>query len=271
MIKTVKFLSHGFGNFDGKRKIGPAKWTHFDLLFIHYGHVTISIEKHDEVKLTGPSAILIFPETFFFGYSTSPVSRASIQHFHLSDRAGLDYPFKLLRNKKKGYEVFDNNDHCREVEPIVFKAISLASESLDEFTYDMRFSFLSAVIGELFYRKMKSGNNKPVITNSFTSLLEWLNKNLERKIHLKEMASRINISKSHFRALFVRQIGCSPGKYLLILKMNEAAKLLKETSLPIKKIGQMTGYDDISHFYRAFFSYFKDTPGDFRKTNKIIG
>jgi len=271
MLESIKFLTHGFGNFDGKRKMGPAKWNHFDLLFIHYGQLSISIEERDELELTGPSAILIFPETFFKGHSTTTISRASIQHFCISGNSDLHYPLKLLNNKRNGYEVFDNSEYCGEIEPMIFKAIDLASENHNELIYNIRFSLLKAILGELFYRKMKSKKNKPMVANEYASLLEWLTKNLNRKISLKEMSSRINISESHFRVLFTKQIGCSPGKYLMILRMNKAAKLLKETSLPVKEIGLMIGYDDTAHFYRAFTSYFKETPVRFRKTNRIIG
>ena len=83
MLKIVNFLKHAKSSFDQKRLIGPAKWPHFDLFFVHKGTFYLTIEKANELTLTAPVGILIYPETFFTGRTFVPDSWASIQHFQI--------------------------------------------------------------------------------------------------------------------------------------------------------------------------------------------
>jgi len=105
----------------------------------------------------------------------------------------------------------------------------------------------------------------------FQALIDWLGENVGKNITLDEMAVQVNFSASHFLAIFKSELGTSPGNYFLSMRMNEAARLLRETLLPIKEVARRMGYAELPHFYRAFKSLCGMTPNTYRKKHMTLG
>lgn len=105
----------------------------------------------------------------------------------------------------------------------------------------------------------------------FHSLISWLQENLDQNISLDQMAEKMNLSTSHFRAMFRAELGTGPGNYYFSMRIHEATRLLRETSLPIKEIAGRIGYNEISHFYRAFRKFNNSTPNDYRQEYTPLG
>ena len=54
--------------------------------------------------------------------------------------------------------------------------------------------------------------------------------------------------------------------YMVQERMHAAARLLKETPLPIQEIAHRVGYGDVAYFGRLFRKKFGTTPRDSRKS-----
>jgi AraC-like DNA-binding protein len=80
---------------------------------------------------------------------------------------------------------------------------------------------------------------------------------LDKKINLRELASELGVGYSWFRRMFHHYTGLAPAQYFLELKLNKAKDLLISTSLPIKEIAVITGFE--SQFY--FSKFFKKRIG----------
>lgn len=78
-------------------------------------------------------------------------------------------------------------------------------------------------------------------------------------------ARAMSLSYSHFRRLFRQQVGRSPHDYLLLCRMQAAAKELKDLNRPIKEIGFDAGYDDPAQFSKLFRSKIGLSPKQFRE------
>ena len=65
----IDFLRHAYGQFSENKPMGPAKWRHFDLLFIHEGEVSVLLNGSEQVGLGAKQGMLIYPETSFEGFS----------------------------------------------------------------------------------------------------------------------------------------------------------------------------------------------------------
>jgi AraC-like DNA-binding protein len=80
---------------------------------------------------------------------------------------------------------------------------------------------------------------------------------IDKKINLEELASELGVGYSWFRRMFRHYTGLAPVQYFLELKLNKAKDLIVSTSLPIKEIAIITGFD--SQFY--FSKFFKQRLG----------
>lgn len=96
-------------------------------------------------------------------------------------------------------------------------------------------------------------------------VIDFLNANLHRRIRLTDLAEAAKLSPSRLSHLFKTEMGLSPGKYLIRLRMQKASSLLATSRLSVKQIMAMAGYDNKSHFVRHFRRSFGRAPSEYRK------
>lgn len=77
------------------------------------------------------------------------------------------------------------------------------------------------------------------------------------------MASELKVTARLLQSFFHARFGTSPHEWTLRLRMNRAAKLLRNGSL-IKIVASEVGYKQISHFSREFKRVFGVSPTHFR-------
>jgi AraC-like DNA-binding protein len=102
-------------------------------------------------------------------------------------------------------------------------------------------------------------NNKP----SLTHIMET---NFCFNLKLEDFAKLSHRSLSTFKRDFFNHYNMTPGKWLLSKRLACAANLLINGSSSISQIAFDSGFEDISHFSRAFKTKFNATPREFRKS-----
>ncbi len=88
--------------------------------------------------------------------------------------------------------------------------------------------------------------------------------NVFKEINLEDLASELNFSYSWFRKVFKDYTGYAPAKYFQELKLRRAKQLLIETSLSVKEIIFMLGYNNAEHFFALFKNNTGYTPTQYR-------
>ncbi len=87
----------------------------------------------------------------------------------------------------------------------------------------------------------------------------------DRTVTISELAHRVNLSNSHFCALFRRVIGVPPLEYFIRLKMRKACQLLQTSDLPVKEVAAHVAFSDPLYFSRLFRRMYAMTPTQYRK------
>ncbi len=87
---------------------------------------------------------------------------------------------------------------------------------------------------------------------------------LNQPLHVATLAAAVNVSPSHFSALFKRWMGCPPIDYFIHLRMQQACRLFDSTSLNVKEVAAALGYDDPFYFSRTFKSVNRVAPSEYR-------
>jgi len=104
----------------------------------------------------------------------------------------------------------------------------------------------------------------PPSGNSHVAINESENKE-EQKMSLEEIAFEVDLSESRLRALFKSQVGLAPTQYVKKLKMDEAARLLRDSYRRVIEIKTRLRINDYSHFVRDFKKVHGMTPTEYRK------
>ena len=81
---------------------------------------------------------------------------------------------------------------------------------------------------------------------------------------ISRLAEEFNLSTSRLQHLFKQNTGVGLGHLLTERRLQKAAILLLHTTLRIKEIAAMVGYEHTSSFTRAFQRRFSQTPRDYR-------
>ncbi|MFD3943495.1 AraC family transcriptional regulator [Streptomyces sp. NPDC058579] len=81
---------------------------------------------------------------------------------------------------------------------------------------------------------------------------------------IDSLAREVGMSRSAFTAAFRELVGESPARHLTSRRMQEAARLLSETSLPQSAVPSRVGYQSAVGFHLAFRKWFGMTPGEYR-------
>lgn len=84
---------------------------------------------------------------------------------------------------------------------------------------------------------------------------------------LNRAAQLTGISRRRFNDLFKAQYGTTPNRYLTALKIDTAKKLIVRNDQPVKRIAEMSGFEDIYYFSKVFKEQTGLTPTQFRKNH----
>lgn len=85
-----------------------------------------------------------------------------------------------------------------------------------------------------------------------TKVLSYIDNNYNTKITLSDLCKLSNMSRSSLLNQFNATCSCSPSEYILSVRIENARKLLEDSSMSIATIAQECGFFDSSHFTKCF-------------------
>lgn len=101
-------------------------------------------------------------------------------------------------------------------------------------------------------------------------VIEYMQEHIMETVVLKDLASLIHMSSSHFSAMFKNKTGHSPLEYFNHLKIQRACQYLEFTDMPVKELCYTLGLDDPFYFSRLFSKYMGESPLHYRKRKRFL-
>lgn len=98
----------------------------------------------------------------------------------------------------------------------------------------------------------------------FGELLSDIIQEPEHQWTLEEMAMAIYTSRSGLIRLFKNFLNTSPHSFLLNVRLQKSAQLLKHSSLSIEVIAYSVGFKSVAHFSQAFKRHYNLSPSQYR-------
>ena len=86
-----------------------------------------------------------------------------------------------------------------------------------------------------------------------------------RDIRPEQVAEELHMSYSNFRKVFREYTGFAPAQYILEIKLTKSKELLANTSIPIKEVAYMTGFENYEYFFTVFKKKNGATPSAYRQ------
>lgn len=94
---------------------------------------------------------------------------------------------------------------------------------------------------------------------------EYIHKNYRDDLTLNDVASHVFLNGNYFSTLFKQKTGTTFRNYLRNFRIEKSKELLTTTNLRIYEIALEVGYNEHSHFVRAFKSVTGVSPGQYRE------
>ena len=90
------------------------------------------------------------------------------------------------------------------------------------------------------------------------------------RISVEEICSELNYSRAYLSKIFKTSSGFTILEYILMLKIKEAKKLIREGKYNFTQISDLLVFDNPHYFSRVFKRIANMTPTDYKKSVKTI-
>lgn len=195
------------------------------------------------------------------------------------------------------------DNHCckqRGVDSFYFKGFNIGSEVIidllgefigseplrfrDNIVYDSNIYRLLADLFNLIFNGGNKGEKRRALKAVLFSLMadfgvkqeedngslvikkadRYIEEHFDEKIGLKELCEAAGVSKSALLRHFTKEKGITPYRYLEMVRINRAKRLLTQGYTPVEA-ALKTGFSDQSHFSNYFTAFIGFTPGMYRE------
>ena len=107
-------------------------------------------------------------------------------------------------------------------------------------------------------------DNNSIITCEDVNI-DYINRNLDKLITLKELAKHSNYNSNYICMMFREYLGMNFSKYLLSERMKKAKELFDTGRYSVKEVQTMVGYAEYSYFHSEFTKFYGITPAKYLK------
>ena len=240
--KGISPIQFGRENCAPGHFFGPSVRTHWLLHYVVSGFG--KFEREGETYHLGPGDVFVIPphlETYYEADWEQPWHYIWIG-FTAGDELPeiLDQP--VIRCAGVG-TIFEDMVRCGKME-------------------NGRTAFLCAKIWELFSVLLECGKTEE---GYIKKALSFINAEYVRDITIKEVAEQLGLDRSYFSTIFKEEMGISPQKYLMNLRLEKAAELMLIYGEKPSTAGISVGYPDLYHFSKMFKKHFGLSPRQYQK------
>jgi transcriptional regulator GlxA family with amidase domain len=88
----------------------------------------------------------------------------------------------------------------------------------------------------------------------------WIAEHLDRDLSTTALADRVSMSVRNFGRVFTADVGTTPARYVLHLRVEAARRLLQSSSHDLRHIARLTGFGSVDGMRRAFVRVLGKSP-----------
>lgn len=152
-----------------------------------------------------------------------------------------------------------------------YRQMVVEFEQEDELYIEIAQEFSRTLLMYIFRMiSQQESRSKPLLKGNKNTdkALAYIREHFRENIALEDVATGCYLDKYYLSHLFTKHEGMSVGKYILMLRVDEAMRLLRETDLSVQKVAESVGFEDVSYFCRIFKKSVTMTPLQYRRQEK---
>ena len=107
--------------------------------------------------------------------------------------------------------------------------------------------------------------NEDYKARQLREIVGYLGEHFTERLPLSDVAARFGLSPQYFSSFFREHFGRTFTQHINSLRIEQAARLLRETDLPVMEVGFQVGFDNFSYFIKRFRQVYGVSPSNYRK------
>ena len=250
----------------------------YEMLYVMKGQVLYNII--DKQYTLNPGDMILIPKNTLHKIA-NPKENTKRIVLSFSDDYILHYSTQqtnLLNvfNKVKEtniHKISFSTQHKKIIENNLLQLCELftSKEYGSDIIYNLRFAQTMLLINSSFQalREDYIANEDDTV---ISSIINYIEKNIDKKITLKDISIHTSLSISRLAHLFKEKTGITIVQYMIKKRLVLAKKLLRK-GMPIHDIYQECGFQDYTSFFRTFKKEYSITPKQFlaqyKKSNQM--
>ncbi|WP_214627727.1 AraC family transcriptional regulator [Paenibacillus agaridevorans] len=242
-------------------KVGPKRIECYSLHFVREGRLRLEYEGR-QIELRKGDIFCLFPDRTYF-YDMLPAERELEMSWLAMDGervkpllalAGLteERPFRAEAITPQGSAAVNRAIEAMERVQRWQPAAALELQGL-----------LCGLLASLMPREQDQQIQE--LAGWIRECEEYMELHASEGITVQQVADFAGVHRSYFTQVFTARTGMPPMKYLQMIRMEKARRLLIDTDATVTEIGLSLGYPNLYTFTRAFKIYFKQSPLALRK------
>jgi transcriptional regulator GlxA family with amidase domain len=100
-------------------------------------------------------------------------------------------------------------------------------------------------------------------------LQAWIPNNLNNQLTVEELADKARMSPRNFARVFTKQVGTTPARFVMNLRVEAARRMLEESKRPVEQIADVCGFGSTESLRSAFQRVLRVSPQEYRKRFQI--
>ena len=101
-------------------------------------------------------------------------------------------------------------------------------------------------------------------------IVGYLGEHFTEPLTLTGVAARFGLTPQYFSGFFRDNFGRTFTQHVNSLRIEQAARLLRETDLPVMEVGFNVGFDNFSYFIKRFRTVYGVSPSHYRKNSAAL-
>lgn len=254
----------GWSKCDPNHTYGPAIRDHYLIHFISKG--SGMFKKSDySYQLNEGNCFLIYPheETTYSASSNDPWEYYWVGFSGKATNSILKNTILSPTNP-----IFNLNENTDKIISCIKEMYAATHMSIGGTikALGLLMQFLSYVLDST--QKTNEDTISPIQKKYLTQAIYYIQENYTKDINVKYLASHIGIDRSYLYRIFKEYYRISPSQYVILTRIDECCRLLRETTMPVGEIAMETGFSSSSHMGEEFKKRYGISPNQYRK--KII-
>ncbi len=219
------------------------------------------------------SLVLAFPEYRFIGALSGEKGLKVLSRPHEIDLVMLDY-------KMRGMDGLDTLKEIRRMDPkigvilltsfgtkeVIVEALRRHADDFIDKPYDI--DEMQGKLENFFERRAEEEKRSGGGESSIQRIRRFVERNYKKNPTLKQAAERASLSAKYVSRKFKEETRQTFSDYRISLKMEQAKKLLRETSLGVAQIAYKVGYENAESFMKMFRKFLDCTPTEYRRQGR---